>query len=329
MKYKSDTLLEIVRRLMRPHGATINELSEELSMNRRTILRWLDRIAVQYPNLDGRRLNGAREKHWSIPVGAISSPELTTASAQEIDALERYAKICEAHSKHGEAAAVRSILARNEISGFVSAGTKISDFEYFISRQFYIERIEPAVLKTIVSALRDDRYLVLEKYVKASGETVSREIAPLILLTDLSRYVIGFERGKSVEPKSFLLARVAKASLGEPLCKADLRRKMKFVPDFYIRNSFSIYRGEKEMNVKLRFSGRAAFPASQFHFAAGQKIRRVRGGDTHVEFKARGVDAICNHLFTWGENVRIISPKSLANAYRERLEKALKNVPDR
>ena len=60
-----------------------------------------------------------------------------------------------------------------------------------------------------------------------------------------------------------------------------------------------------------------------YKFHPTQKIKQNEDGTVSVKFKASGDYEILWHLFRWGDNVKIISPKSLKKEYVEMLKRVL------
>ena len=45
-------------------------------------------------------------------------------------------------------------------------------------------------------------------------------------------------------------------------------------------------------------------------------------GSLTVRFTAGGIEEMCDHLFRWGDRVRIVAPETLRDAWRARLKAA-------
>ena len=75
----------------------------------------------------------------------------------------------------------------------------------------------------------------------------------------------------------------------------------------YAKGSFGTFQ-EKPVDVLLRFAAVAARDASTFIFHPDQSMEASEDGSLTVRFRAGGLDEMCWHLFTWGENVCIEKP---------------------
>ncbi|MDD3436185.1 MAG: WYL domain-containing protein, partial [Candidatus Gastranaerophilales bacterium] len=86
--------------------------------------------------------------------------------------------------------------------------------------------------------------------------------------------------------------------------------------------SFGIYQ-EEPIDIVLEFNKIIAEDVLNYHFHPTQKVKVLDNGNIEVKFKAGGTYAICQELFKWGCNVKILAPKSLKNEYIELLDKIL------
>jgi len=55
-------------------------------------------------------------------------------------------------------------------------------------------------------------------------------------------------------------------------------------------------------------------------------MKQLEDGSVKVSFKASGDKHIIWHLFKWGNNVKILSPKELIKTYKDYLEDVLKGM---
>jgi predicted DNA-binding transcriptional regulator YafY len=83
----------------------------------------------------------------------------------------------------------------------------------------------------------------------------------------------------------------------------------------YAAQSFGVFQ-EPPMDVVLRFTPEAADDAEGWLFHPTQTMEREADGSLLVKFTAGGAQEICWHLFTWGNGVEILEPKTLQNSMR-------------
>ena len=71
------------------------------------------------------------------------------------------------------------------------------------------------------------------------------------------------------------------------------------------------------------FKSEVAEDVLNYNFHPTQKIKQNEDGTVTVKFKASGDKEILWHIFRWGENVKIVSPKNLKQQYIQMLEGVL------
>lgn len=91
----------------------------------------------------------------------------------------------------------------------------------------------------------------------------------------------------------------------------------------WLSGSFGVWR-EEPMAVEWRFAPEARL--WQFH--PTQVMTEDPDGGLTVRFTAGGLEEMCDHLFRWGDRVRIIAPESLRVAWRDRIYAAYQALRD-
>jgi predicted DNA-binding transcriptional regulator YafY len=80
----------------------------------------------------------------------------------------------------------------------------------------------------------------------------------------------------------------------------------------FCQRSFGVFQNDAEMSeVVLRFSSKAADRARQFEFHPTQTLEDCADGSVIVRFTAAGLLEMTWHLYTWGDQVEVVSPASL------------------
>jgi predicted DNA-binding transcriptional regulator YafY len=87
-------------------------------------------------------------------------------------------------------------------------------------------------------------------------------------------------------------------------------RKRHFSLREYAERSFGVFQ-EKPVDVVWNFSPKAAPDAREFVFHPTQKLEDQPDGSLVVRFRAGGLLEMAWHLFTWGNEVRVLKPKKL------------------
>jgi predicted DNA-binding transcriptional regulator YafY len=87
----------------------------------------------------------------------------------------------------------------------------------------------------------------------------------------------------------------------------------------YAARSFGVFQ-EEPINVVPRFEPWAAGDAAGWVFHPSQSMSREADGSLIVQFRARGAQEMCWHLFTWGTAVTVVAPDVFRRGKRTPLE---------
>lgn len=132
-------------------------------------------------------------------------------------------------------------------------------------------------------------------------------------------YIIGHLDGEGI-PKTFRIARF------KTLKK--LERNADVPKDFdlqkFFGNAWSVYRGESNFDVQLKFVGTAAKVVKETIWHHTQVVKQLKDHSVQVIFNVDGLDEILNWILTWTGKVTIEAPEELKNLYLERLKTAIK-----
>jgi predicted DNA-binding transcriptional regulator YafY len=153
-------------------------------------------------------------------------------------------------------------------------------------------------------------------YNRGSRPGERREVAPCGLMFGRANYLVAAEIG-SDSPKTFRLDGVADVQvLSRPAAPPE-----GFDLTAFANRSFGIYQDAVE-DVVLTILPAAAAEAKVWRFHPTQTLTDNPDGSVTVRFSASGMRELAWHLFTWGENVRVVGPDRLKQAMAEALEAA-------
>lgn len=301
----------IIKMQSRISGITLNNIQEELEVSRRSAERLRDVLIWEIPNIVELETTG-REKHWGFSRSGhlkevISFTKEEIAELESIrnsiqpdnkkDVLESVIDKLKALSKKNSAQIEDAIEIMLKTEG--SAVTQKPSYKIDVK---VLDLIRQAIKGNLrVKCTYDGRYKILSPYGIVYGSNV---------------YLIGVE-GNKPDPYVYRLHRLTKVELtDQTFDKGDFDIKE------YSNRSFGIYQNEI-IKVELLFNADVAEDVLNFNFHPTQKVKQNEDGSVTVKFKASGELEILWHLFRWGDNVKIISPKSLKKEYIEYLENVL------
>ncbi len=305
---KARVLLELARTLAgSAEGLTLDEMAQAAGVDRRTAERMRDRLQDLFPQLEA--VADPPTKRFRIPAGLDGFMQAPTAD--ELAALASAASELSAAGAQIRAAQLKSLEAKMLSALRAPARRRIApDLEALLQAEAIAVQAGPrpfedeTVLGVIREALKAGVALRF-RYAGGSSPGRAREVIPYGLLFARSNYLVAAE-GAGAPPRNWRLDRIVDIeALNRPAGRPE-----GFSLQAYADQSFGIYQDDTE-DVVLRLSARAADSARKWRFQVGQVLQEEADGSVTVSFRASGMRELAWHLFTWGDDVRILQPERL------------------
>ena len=171
-------------------------------------------------------------------------------------------------------------------------------------------KIDAGLLDKIRQAIKE------QKRITAIYDGRKKTLSPYGIVYGSNVFLIAVE-GNWTNPYVYRLHRLSDITLTEETFdKGDFDIKE------YVNRSFGVYQNEI-IKVELLFSKEVSEDVLNYNFHPTQKVKQNADGSVTVKFKASGELEIMWHLFKWGADVKIISPKYLRTQYIEYLENVI------
>lgn len=310
--------LDILRTLMaRRYGATLEELSQEFGVNKRTVQRDIEDLCeAGFPLYDDRREGKvfwrlAREQNLPVnfPVG-------------EVIALLFALRVAESQAGTSFREDLRSALRRvrltlpEKIQGFLDRAS-----EAFAPYAKGVKRQEGGgqVLDRLTEAVLDRRVCEVTYVAASTGRSKTYGIEPFKLFPYHGGLYVFVRVQRYGDVRMLAVERIKKLEVTEERFEP---------PDFsvedYFRDAFGLIR-EEPFDVKVRFTGANARYAQERIWHPGQKVEALPDGDILLSFRAGGAYEIKSWVLSYGPDAEVIEPGWL----REEVRKALKGALDR
>ena len=318
---KASLLLDLARRLAASaEGLTLDEMAEVAGVGRRTAERMRDALWDLFPQME--EIAEGAAKRFRIPGGLdglYQSPtaeellELGKAAAQlraagaeprarALESLERKVRGATRGAALRRMAPDIEAMARAETHIAVHAGPRPYEDEAMIG-----------ALRQALMAMRQVRFV----YFGGSRPGERRQVTPFGLMFGRANYLVAAPEG-SDEPRNWRLDRIAELEVLE----ATGASPPDFDLDAYANRSFGIYQ-DAVQDVILRISPEGAADALVWRFHPTQRVDRQADGSVLVRFSASGALELAWHLFTWGDKIEVVQPRSLREILLRELEGAL------
>jgi len=317
---KAQSLLHLARVLAgSAEGLTLDEMAAVARTGRRTVERMRDALEQLFPQLEC--IEEPPSKRYRMTAGLDGLFQAPTA--EELVALGTTAEAMRTAGHHDRAAALESIETKIRASMRSSALRKlVPDMEALLHAETVAVQAGPrpfedeTVLATVRHAVKAMCGL---RFTYDGGSTPGRlrEVAPYGLMFGRSNYLVAAELG-STEPKSWRLDRIRDLALLD--CPAPAPEGFSLAE--FAGRSFGVFHGDAE-DVVLRIKPHGAADALGWRFHTNQEIAEQSDGSVLVSFRASGMLELAWHLFTWGDNVEILSPSRLQDLMVNELQNAL------
>ncbi|MBR6162913.1 WYL domain-containing protein [bacterium] len=313
-----------VELMKRSQGMTLNEIqkfygncSRSTAERRRDCLRKCDLGITELPPA-----TGSLEKRWGFSSIDAQSRNFIRITAEDV------ANVKKASKKVSQA---DKLLLKDTISKLEaickskkqSADDEIEDIlrtEFVVNKQKANYKVDAVVLKRLIEGIRGS-YKTKLKYTK-KGVTTQRTLLPLGLVSKDKTYLIARKDGDAEDK----IATYSLHKISDVHVTIQQFDRKGFDLKEYSNRSFGVWQDDNPMNVELLFSKAVAEDVECYKFHPSQKFIKQKDGSIKVQFTAGGKREIIWHLFTWGDNVKIIKPKELKDEYKSYIDSVLKTL---
>lgn len=294
-------------------GVTISEIAERYNVSRRTAERMRDSLICIFPQVDEIESDD-NQKHWGFINYSISQlVNFTPKELANIEQLQRRTTNHEMKEELGRTLEKLKTINRKNMTSIESNIELFLQTEGYAVRQMPQYKINIQTIDVIRNALQQSRM------VEGIYHDKKRLIEPLGMIYGEKIYLVAREKAKGEGIYNYLLNKFTDLKLTDKTFD-----KGDFNLQEYTNQSFGVYHGEI-LDVKLSFTPKIAKEAKEFNFHPTQKIKEEKDGSLTVTFKASGDKEIMWHVFRWGADCKIISPKFLKEEYKKYLVDNLKN----
>ena len=316
---KAAVVLELARRLAgSAEGLTLDEMARELGVGRRTAERLRDAVIGLFPQTE--ELSDPPTKRWRIRDGLSAFHQMPTTT--ELLELTKAAEGLRRGGEGNRAAVLESLELKVRSAMRSTSLNRIApDLEALVRAETIAVQAGPRAFENeaILAAIRQAvmaGQAVSFVYNRGSKPGQRREMAPCGLMFGRSNYLVAVEIG-SDQPKTFRLDGVSDLIVMDRVASPP--------EDFdlaaFANRSFGIYQDAVE-DVVLTIAPASAAEARGWRFHPTQTVQDNADGSVTVRFTASGMRELAWHLFTWGDQVRILAPQRLKAVMADELRAA-------
>jgi predicted DNA-binding transcriptional regulator YafY len=264
-------------------------------------------VLLLFPSVE--EVSDPPTKRWRIR-GGLSAFEQAPTTAELVE-LTKAAQGLRAAGEAGRAAALEGLERKLKSAMRSTTLNRLApDLEALVRAETIAVQAGPrpgadeAMLAAIRGAVLAQAPLAFT-YSRPEAEARRRSVAPCGVMFGRANYLVAADR-ESGRVQTFRLDRMsaveAQDGFAPPPADFDL--------SVFASQSFGIYQDEIE-DVVLQVSPQGAAEARGWRWHPTQTLEDQPDGGVVVRFRASGMRELAWHLFTWGEQVRIVAPQRL------------------
>lgn len=321
MRYeKADNLLRLALDMQASRaGLSLNDIQDRYEVGRRTAMRMRDAIMRNFPQAE-EVPTSEKTKRWRIPSGKLN--RLIDFSAEDLADLEAAIALLKRENLPKQANTLKKLSTKLRALIRPDLARQIEpDLDALLEAEGIAMRPGPKpwtkshVIEDIRHAIMASTEIEIAYRNRKTNKTNKRLVRPYGFLLGHRHYLVAFHLNKkAMDYALFSLPNIESVHDTGIMFERD--------PDFSLREfaerSFGVFQ-EQPFNVRWKFSAAAATNAREFQFHPRQSIETNEDGSLIVEFKAGGELEMMWHLFTWGDHVEILEPKSMAKKMKNLL----------
>ncbi|UVI31069.1 helix-turn-helix transcriptional regulator [Paenibacillus spongiae] len=289
-------------------GISAADLALKCNVTTRTIYRDLDILSLIAPVTNEGRGTGYRfmGKFFLYPLNFSEQEALVFSllpSVLDKDKLPpgfdtAYDKVMATHLK--EKARQNSII--ENIADIIQMGTPAYRKE---SENF---------LQPIIQAILEQQSIDTVYHTQSRDETTQRRVDPYYLVPrDQRFYLIGYCHSAQAI-RTFRISRFLQVAMtGESFDKGEFNIKQ------YLKNTWSIDRGDKNVTFKVRFSPEAARYIKEEELFVHPRMKDQKDGSLLFEVTVNNEKEFIQWILRYGPNAEILEPKSVREGLKQQL----------
>ncbi|CAN5239337.1 YafY family protein [soil metagenome] len=305
---KAVLVIELARRMAASaEGLTLDEMSRELRVGRRSAERLRDAVSLLFPAME--EVSDPPTKRWRIRGGLSAFEQAPTAT--ELVELTKAAQGLRTGGEAGRAAALESLERKLKSAMRSTTLNRLApDLEALVRAETIAVQAgpRPSADEAMLAAIR--RAVLAQSplgftYARPGADARRRTVAPCGVMFGRANYLVAADR-ETGRIQTFRLDRMSAVEpqdgVAAPPAGFDLT--------VFASQSFGIYQDEIE-DVVLRVTPAGAAEAKSWRWHPTQTFDDLSDGGVEVRFRASGMRELAWHLFTWGDQVAIVEPQRL------------------
>ncbi|GFN34185.1 helix-turn-helix transcriptional regulator [Paenibacillus xylaniclasticus] len=301
-------IFNIINAIQANPGITAADLALKCDVNIRTIYRDLDTVALIAPLWNERRGTGYRfmDEFFMPPLSFTEQEALAFSLLPSVidpdklphGFLTAYDKVMGMH-RHEKSQQTHII---EDITNIIQMGTPAYRKE------------SPNFLQPIIQAILEHRTIRTVYHTQSRNETTERQIDPYYLVPrDQKFYLIGYCHLKQ-GIRTFRISRFQQVELtSDTFDKGDFNIKQ------YLKNTWSIENGDRNLTFKVRFNAEVARYIEEEELFVHPRMKKYKDGSMTFEVTVNNEREFMRWILQYGPAAEILEPKSAREALKQQL----------
>ncbi|NEN84709.1 helix-turn-helix transcriptional regulator [Paenibacillus elgii] len=301
-------IFNIINAIQANPGISAKDLAFKCDVNIRTIYRDMDILELIAPVSREGRGTGYRfmGKFFLYPLNFTEQEALVFSLLPSMLDMEKlppgfdtaYDKVMGTHRK--EKSHLNNII--EDITGIIQMGTPAYRKE------------SPNFLQPIIQAILEQKTIDTVYHTQYRNETTERKIDPYYLVPrDQRFYLIGYCHSKQ-GIRTFRISRFQKVEImDQPFDKGDFNIKQ------YLKNTWSVDRGEKNITFKVRFNAEVARYIKEEELFVHPRMKDEKDGSLIFEVTVNNEKEFLRWILQYGASAEILEPKAVRESLKEQL----------
>ena len=311
---KAEQLLQLAEMMQSTsEGISLADIQERFGVGRRTAERMRDAAMRLFPNIE-ERVQDDNTKRWRLRSGSLR--HLIHLTADDLSELKTAIDQLHRGNLPIQADNLEKLLTKLKGMARPESMSRIeTDLEALLEAEGHAMRpgprpmVEPTVLHVLREAIKSAQKVRITYRSRIKADTSERLVCPYGFLYGLRHYLIAWCDDAN-DMRTFSLANILNISMTGIF----FERQAGFDLKAYSERSFGVFQDEP-MHVRWKFNARVADDVREHMFHPTQTIEDAEDGSVIVSFTAAGLQEMCWHLFTWGNDVEVLEPIELKEHY--------------
>jgi len=201
-----------------------------------------------------------------------------------------------------------------------SMGSYIKNYEIISDPFVELEKHQHKFDK-LKEAINKEKRIEVNYYSMSSNQTTKRKLDPYNLFFNKGApYLYAFCHLRA-EKRIFRIDRIKELKL----TAENFELPADFLLAEELDNAWGVEQGEEEMEVEVKFSGRAARFVPEYHWNDKQEIKDISENQIIFKVKTSSRQEIKKWILGYGAEAEVLQPKNLREEMKQEIEKMLEN----